>query len=357
MQAATIIQESNSNSNSNSKVINNATATSYFIARLASYHINNRPPFKVIRQLVTSVLIPKITYALPFIRFPYKDTHTTIRRMKRLIIYPLRRALGLPNNAHHDSIFIESRVLPIPYQQVYHSLLLAKRYIKQAATDAEAAARHRNLFIPTASLSLLSSRSDPMRYIAMRCQSIPHQLTSSHQLLLAATSKQLWNIVFQRFYQSWFNAQHPSNPDADPHSLFSCYMSLSTCSDTRIPRYLSILSPTLSSTISRLRFNRARLNQSLHKRASAPSTECSTCLHNTPETVEHVLMHCPRYDKPRFELFCHLSRLLKVDPLTSSFSFPFLLCSFPANISNMLHARIIHHIALFLNQVRSLRNM
>ena len=339
------------------ETINNATATSYYIARLASYHINNRPPFRVIRQLVTSVLIPKISYALPFIRLPYNDTHTIMRRMKRLIIYPLRRALGLPNNAHHDSIFIESRVLPIPYQQVYHSLLLAKRYIKQAATDAAAATRHRNLFIPAGSLPLLSSRSDPMTYIAMRCQSIPHRITSSHQLLLAATSKQLWNIVFQQFYQTWFNAQHPSNPNADPHSLFSCYMSSPTCSDIRIPRYLSILNPILSSTISRLRFNRARLNQSLDKRACSPSTECSTCLHNTPETVEHVLMHCPRYDKPRFDLFCHLSHLLKVAPLTSSFPFPFLLCSFPSNIPNMLHAQIIHHIASFLNQVRSIRNM
>src|SRR5690242_17441077 len=102
-------------------------------------------------------------------------------------------------------------------------------------------------------------------------------------------------------------------------------MSSRTCSDIKIPLYLSILDANLSSTISCLRFNRPRLNQSLHRRACAPSTECSTCLNNTPETVEHILMHCPRYDIPRFDLFCHLSLVLKIPPLTLSFPFPFLL--------------------------------
>lgn len=276
--------------------------------------------------------------------------------MKRLIIYPLRRALGLPNNAHHDSIFIESRVLPMDYQQIYHSMLLARRYVKQATTTAEAISRHRNLFLP-ASIFALSISSDPMRYIANRCQSIPHRITSTHELLLAATPKQLWTIAFQRFYQTWFNAQHPSNPHADPHSLFRCYMTIPTCTDVRIPRYLSVLSLTLSSILSRLRFNRSRLNHSLHKRACVPSSQCSTCLNNTPETVEHVLMRCSRYDKQRFELFCDLYCLLKLPPVSSSVPFPFLLCSFPSSVPKSMHVHLIHLISSFLNKVRSMRDM
>ena len=199
-------------------VIQRATQTSYHIARLASYHIHHRPSFKVIRQLVTSVLIPKIAYALPFIQFPYPLTHTVMRRMKRLIIYPLRRSLGLPNNAHHDSIFVESRVLPLPYLLIYHSILLARRYITLAATPQEAIQRHRDMFLPT-SLSLLSTPSDPMRYIATRCQLIPSSITSTCASLLSATSRQIWNVVFGHFYHTWYSSQHPSNPLADPHSL------------------------------------------------------------------------------------------------------------------------------------------
>ena len=203
----------------------------------------------------------------------------------------------------------------------------------------------------------LPCQHHPMRYIALRCQSIPHRITSTHTLLLAATSKQLWSIVFQQFYQTWFNAQQPSNPHADPHSLFLCYTATPTCSDIKIPRYLSVLPSCLSSIISRLRFNRARLNQSLNKRNCVPTSQCSTCLNNIPETVEHVLMHCIRYDRYRFPLFCDLDFLLKLPPISSSFPFPFLLCSFPDSIPKTLHVRIIHRIASFLNQVRSMRDM
>jgi len=164
-----------------------------------------------------------------------------MRRMKRLIIYPLRRSLGLPNNAHHDSIFVESRVLPLPYLLIYHSILLARRYIKQATTPHDAIQRHRDMFLPT-SMSLLSTASDPMRYIATRCQLIPDAITSTCDSLLTASSKQIWNVVFRHFYHVWYMSQHPSNPIADPHSLFPCYLHLSKSNTNALPLYLSILS-------------------------------------------------------------------------------------------------------------------
>lgn len=337
-------------------LIQRTTQTSYHIARLASYHIHHRPSFRVIRQLVTSVLIPKITYALPFIQFPYPLTHTVMRRMKRLIIYPLRRSLGLPNNAHHESIFVESRVLPLPYLIIYHSILLARRYIKQATTPHEAIQRHRDMFLPT-SVSLLSTTSDPMRYIATRCQLIPNAVTSTCDSLLTASSKQIWNVVFGHFYHVWYMSQHPSNPLADPHSLFPCYRHLPSCNTSTLPLYLSILSPSLSSIISRLRFNRSRINQSLYKRSCISTDKCPTCPNNITETVEHVLMQCPTYDQLRLHLFFDLASLLKCPPLSSSFPFPFLLCVFPDSVPKTMHARLVHRIASFLNEVRRLRDM
>src|SRR6185312_10754596 len=147
--------------------------------------------------------------------------------------------------------FIESRMLPLHYLQIYHSILLARRLVKlDHERDPNAGiARHRDFFLPD-SLLLRSTISDPMRYIASRCQAILHRLTSTCQLLLNATSKQIWDVVFQHFYRTWHYAQHPCNPSCEPHSLFPCYMSVSNCVDTRLPLYLSILNPTLSSIIS-----------------------------------------------------------------------------------------------------------
>ena len=338
------------------ELIQRATQTSYHIARLTSYHIHHRPPFKVIRQLVTSVLIPKITYVLPFIQFPYPLTHTIMRQMKRLIIYPLRRSLGLPNNAHHDSIFVESRVLPLPYLLIYHSILLARRYIKLVATPHEVAQRYHDMFSPNSLLSR-STSSDPMRYVATRCLLIPSAITSSYDALLSVSSKQIWNMVFGHFYHVWYTSQHPSNPFADPHSLFRCYLHMPTYDSNILPLYLTTLHPSLSSTISRLRFKRSRLTQSLHKRACSSTNECPTCHNNITETVEHVLMQCPRYDQHRFDLFFDVSYLSKYPPLSSSYPFPFLLCVFPDSIPKPMHVRLVHRIACFLNQVRRIGDM
>ena len=164
-------------------------------------------------------------------------------------------------------------------------------------------------------------------------------------------------MVFDHFYQQRYYSQHPSNPMSAPHSLFPCYIHSPTCTDFTVPLYLSQLHPHFSSIISRLRFNRARLNQSLHKRAHVQSEMCSTCLSNTIETVEHVIMLCPRYDSIRFRCFCDLSAMTCLPLISSSFVFPFLLCCFPSVIPKALHARLIARISLFLHQLQRMRNM
>ena len=92
------------------EIIRRATPTSHQISRVIC--CNSRPSLPVIRELVTAVLIPKLAYGIPFITLP-DDTNPLHTALKRLIITPLRRALGLPHNAHHNSIFLETRIMPL----------------------------------------------------------------------------------------------------------------------------------------------------------------------------------------------------------------------------------------------------
>ena len=332
-------------------IIDKCTPTSQQIARLAARAIDNRPSFRIIRQLITSVLIPKITYAIPFITL-LKDDHKISRQLKRLIIYPLRRALGLPNNAHHNSIFIESRILPVPYLQQYHSILFARRYINQASTQAEAQQRYQQLF----DVNALSFRSHPFTSIATQCKAIISPYTSTVQAIQQATPKQIWNSVFNLFYTKWHQQQHPTTINAEPHSLFPYYINTPTYTNTPIPTYLHTLTPKMSSAVSRLRFNRARLNQSLHKRKCSLTPMCNTC-ETTPETVEHVVMQCPRYDDIRYRCLCSLSSITKQPPLRSSFPFPYLLCEIPLSVPKNHHHVLISIIATYLSQLQRRRNM
>ena len=108
--------------------------------------------------------------------------------------------------------------------------------------------------------------------------------------------------------------------------------------------------------MSRLRFNRARLNQSLNKRRVSASDKCPSCLVDV-ETVEHVVMFCSQYERLRFRCFCELAAITKQPPLSSSFRFPFLLCSFPSTVINAHATQCVRVIGSFLSSVQRVRDM
>ena len=335
-------------------VIRRATATSQLIARLATYTTQTRPPLQIIRQLIHTVLIPKIVYGLPFILLPSDPDHPLMRQLKRLLIIPLRKSLGLPHNAHHESIFVETRTLPIQYLQIHCSLLLAKRYICQAPTPHEQQQRHKQLFHPSIGEHTIGlTASNPLSYLRERCTSIKSTHTETPAALTNATSKQIWEDVFNHFYKRWHTLQ--STSPADQHSLFPCYKNLLQVKN-ELPLYLTTLSPSNASILARLRLNRSKLNQSLFKRHRSHTDKCPSCP-DTVETVEHVVMSCPRYDQQRFECLYTLSSILNKPPLLSMFPFPFLLCSFPDSITKSHQQQIISAISTFLRYVSRERDM
>ena len=337
------------------EVIRKATATSQQLARMATYTTQSRPSIKIIRQLIHTVLIPKIVYGIPFVLLPPNENHILMRQLKRLLIIPLRKSLGLPHNAHHESIFIETRTLPLHYLQLHCSLLLAKRYISQASDQREQQQRYNQLLLPGYGEHTIGlTPSNPLSYLRIRCLSIKSPITATLTELKKATSKQIWNTIFEHFYNNWYNKQHHSFVASDPHSLFPCYNQ--TCPERSLPLYLTLLSPSDASVISRLRFNRSRLNQSLFKRHKSDSDKCPTCPDST-ESVQHVLISCPRYDVDRFHCLCTLSHITNQPPLSIMFPFPFLLCSFPPSTVKSQQPPLIQAIAKFLRSVRRLRDM
>jgi hypothetical protein len=296
-------------------------------------------------------------YGLPFIQLPPEDSNLIARQLKRLLIIPLRKSLGLPHNAHHASIFIETRTLPIHYLQLHHSVLLAKRYIFQAQTQREQQQRYKQLFEPGAGEHTTGLiESNPLFYLRTRCLSIHSPITANITALEKATSKHIWNAIFDLYYQTWYAAQHSSHAAPEPHSLFPCYNNNPSCQDKSLPLYLTTLPPTDAATIARLRFNRSRLNQSLFKRHRSDTDKCPNCS-GTVETVEHVLMSCPRYDKERFECFCTLAGILKKAPLSCMFPFPFMLCAFPPTTIKTHQPQLVQAISTFLRKVRRMRDM
>ena len=63
---------------------------------------------------------------------------------------------------------------------------------------------------------------------------------------------------------------------------------------------------TTRKIISRLRFGHSRLNSSLFKIAKHESGRCDYC--EQQETVQHIIMHCQRFEIEREQLICSLRR-------------------------------------------------
>jgi hypothetical protein len=88
----------------------------------------------------------------------------------------------------------------------------------------------------------------------------------------------------------------------------------------------------------------------------SPSDKCPTCV-DAVETVQHIVMSCPRFDTLRFRCFCDLASVSKHPPLSSSFPFPFLLCSFPPHVINRQAIQFTRIIGSFLSAVQRVRDI
>ena len=145
------------------QVVRKGTAAAHLICRLIKR--DKLPSFPVIRQLVSAVLIPKITYGFPFITIPsiranvtntegeqktmtqltrrntthraeqgvvnnrIKRSNNIARQLKNLVIRPLRLSLGLPHNAHHHSVLLESRLMPFQWIQTNLTAMTVMRWL------------------------------------------------------------------------------------------------------------------------------------------------------------------------------------------------------------------------------------
>jgi hypothetical protein len=328
-------------------IIRKATPTSNQITRLVSS--SSRPSLPVIRNLVAAVLIPKLSYAMPFITLPAVDSKLEVA-LKQLIIKPLLRALGLPYTAHHNSVMLESRLMPLHWFQCYQSITTARRYIMLGDTPAEKQSRHSLIF--TAQASTLAIHH-PLRTLAShRKRLFSDTNPPTLQQLQSLSNKQIRHHVFNEFFQRW-KVDHTHTLIGRQHSLWACYNTVQTVDPTRLPSYLKVLGAQDATHMARLRFNRARLNQSLHKRARSNTDKCPHCPSQV-ESPEHLLLHCPRYAKARYDCHTAISQHMPYHLSLAS-----LLASHERLLSttSMCTAPVIKLLSRFINAIRQIRSM
>jgi len=292
-----------------------------------------RPSFPVINRLVQAILVPKLTYGMPFINLALNSRY--YKDFNKLLIDPLRISLAIPYTSDHLSIYIESRMLNVQYLQIYHTIsfihrLLSMRPPPIPGSAAGSASSSSSSSSVSVSQSIIVSNNSSITnssnknlasmildevwdrnrvfnnrlwllYKFQSCiKSIPFFSTTS--ILLSVKRHDIRSHVYNEMYNKWYiNNRH--QPSLRPY-----YPSSIPPSIHKLPVYMYYTNSCISTFYSRLRFDRALLNEYRHRFHFIASPDCPYCP-GVSESVNHVICVCPTYHIFRTTCISHLSSL------------------------------------------------
>jgi hypothetical protein len=290
------------------EVVAKVTCTANKISRLVQR--DHLPSIPIIRTLVKFILVPQMVYGFPFIPEILDKSISTTQatgnatqsnfyvKLKNVVLRPLLFCMGLPHSAHHQSVFIETRLLNIHSLLSLSAALTAHRWLSLSDDDNPTAALFRK-HASTPALHPLHPfyrmHTNLNRIPALRFD--PDDLQTFKDL----PHDSLRRIVWTHQYNAWRNKCRPRT--GIPHTLPPLYPMHTNTKHTELPMYMHIDDPKTAARRARLRFGRARLRYDQRRLGFQDITNstCQQCHMNVDETVDHVLTECPRYDQPRAE--------------------------------------------------------
>lgn len=266
-------------------------AKSGIMKLIVQYHIGP----KATLQLVKTIIFPKITYAMEFWCF----TAGFDKKLESVFLAPLRRTLGLSSKTSKAHLFSEFRIIPLVELQK----LLVYKFLLRMETTLTKNPIH---FLPFSEMfKFLSNRAFHPRPGGQR-ESVPLYLHSFHFIC----NKVIDELDCYRFKY----AQIKKN--LTTHWRLGDFGQLHE-SDMKVPSYFYVDNSIDLPLRSRLRFDMAKLNNSLFKRHihGIISNSCPFCP-PVCETVEHVIVVCKAYRESRELLRTQLDSIGYLDSIT-----------------------------------------
>ena len=302
-----------------SKVANTANKLSRLVER------DHLPSIPIIRTLVKFILVPQMVYGFPFIpsiqNKPISTTQATGNPtqsnfyvlLKNAMLRPLLFCMGLPHNAHHQSVVIETRLLNITSLLSLSTALTVHRWLSLSDEDNPTAA----LFREHAATPVLHPLH-PFNRMKANLRRVPSLQFDTDDLdtFKELPHDSLRRIVWKHQYDIWRRTCRPKT--GLPHSLPPLYPTHTNIKHTELPMYMHIDDPKTAARRARLRFGRARLRYDQRRLGFQDilTNTCQQCRMNVDETVRHVLTVCPKYDQPRLE-YTHEMEALPVTEISA----------------------------------------
>jgi hypothetical protein len=299
-----------------------------------------------------------------------------LQQLQYQCIRPIMHLFHLPHGTNHLSVLIDSNS---PSLHRYRQQLLL-RYTHRLSRTATAL----NQLNP----SLVAWNRDVADYVQYLNSGL-NQLQPFCDSKLLPTALEVANIAHEwGVQQQLFNADNNSNNNsnnnqADIVQLLKQRMLELTLADSHAvpPRnaadptplrsilthpskqhYLHYECNPMTRTRARLRLNRAytQINIDMYRKNKAPTAGHCThggC-HQQPETVEHILLHCPRYSIDRDRLAFQFNTLSPKQPCTLATVLGSPLSLSPCikrEARDSFYSRFLSFSATFIQRIQSLR--
>jgi hypothetical protein len=242
-------------------------------------------------------------------------------RLKNCVLRPLLYVLGLPHNTHHQSVFIESRLLDMQSLHALTSARLAHRWLSLDDTN-EAAVMFRDHLTRYGTGDACAAY--PKHPFARLCAAVHDTplcfIGPAKPAFFLMPKTAMRHTIWAHQYQQW-ESDGVSNgmrvpaqsPSAGFHSLNRLYPYQVKYVTSKVPMYTHYDTPATAAHRARFRFCRARLKLNMHRLrfADADDPVCSHCTFGEDESVEHVVLYCPAYAIPRQALIVSMRVVLK----------------------------------------------
>jgi ribonuclease HI/exonuclease III len=228
---------------------------------------------------------------------------------KNLILRPLLRGMGLPHNTHHDSVFMENRILTMPMLLAVSKAAMVHRWLT-IDRDNEGANLAANVFV-TNTKGFRSLRDKTPHHPCVQLLTSISKVASFGVDINqpAVDMSKLLALPRHTLKTEAWTQQHAAWKLCTTNTLPKLY-GAAPVSMKDIPSYMQYDKPMASARRSRLRYGRARLNFLKHRLGFKDVQPlCTNCTRGRSESVRHVLSGCPLYRDLRKELFLSLCRL------------------------------------------------
>jgi hypothetical protein len=334
------------------------------VTNFARHILSSRRTAHLAHVLTNATVRGVFSYALPFWKPPVKS----FQHMNSCLAAPYRTVLSLPQSTPILALLSEFGTPDARVIQEYLSLHWAIRCVQLPPSHPS-----HELFLASSQLALPAFNQH--KELTMLPSQVVHLLSSGiwghiplpsgstnvlDFLRLPTASKWLDEQFPIRAKQEWARVKVQHRDEGSSGHKFC----LQHCTSPGIhyQPYLKYDSPRIASLRARLRLQRAHTNQYRTKcflpdpDGVAESCANPACLTSRPmETVDHILLHCPRYHSARTTLIAFLRNLycplLSLIPLRTSL----VLGVLPLRLASVLSSRILSLTASFLAAIRSFR--